>query len=141
VLCSAAGTASAASTLATLGTCTLPANALHAGDGIELRFTVEHTGTGTGFEVEAFWGTTVLLDRTASSLDSAVAVSAAAAIGASTADVNVQSWGSVLPLQSGISPVALQAPVVITLKGRLVNAISSDSVRLTNYTVLRYPSR
>lgn len=141
VLCSAAGTASAASAFATLGSCTIPAGSLHPGDNIELRFTLEHTGIGTGFEVQALWGAAVMLDRTGSAQDSAVAVTAAAAISASTADVSVQSWGSVLPLQAAISTVALQSEVVVALKGRLVNAISSDSLRLTNYTVLRYPSR
>ncbi len=140
VVCSAAGTVNATAAFTTLGTCTIPSGGLHPGDSIELRFTLEHAGAGTGFEVQALWGTATVLDRTGSTADSAFAVNASAAISASSADVSVQSWGTALPLQAAIRTIALQAPVVVTVKGRLLNAISSDSVKLTNYTVLRYPA-
>jgi len=140
VLCSAAGATNRSSAVSTLGSCTIPAAALHTGDRIEVRFTVQHTGTGSSFETQLFWGNTALLDRTGSTQDAALAAQAEAAIAATSSDLSVQSFGTVLPFAAAIVTSAAQTPVVVSVKARLINAISSDSVQLLNYTVLRYPA-
>ena len=139
VLCSAAGTANNTAAVATLGSCTIPAGGLYPGDRIELRFTVLHTGGAAGFEVQALWGNAPFLVRNGGAQDTAFAARAEAALSAGGAELSVESWGTSLPFQTAIVAATQQAPVVVTIKARLANAVSSDSVRLANYTVLRYP--
>jgi len=140
VLCSAAGTATSATTLTTLGTCDIPAAGLQPGDRIEVRFTFAHTGTTSGMNLQLNWGGTTVMSRNASTQDSAVTGHAEAGITTGGTQVSVESWGTVLPLIPGIvNAPAATGGITVSLKAAMAQ-LSSDSVALTNYAVLRYPA-
>ena len=138
VICSAAGTSASATAWSTLGACDIPASGLHAGDRIEVRFTFAHTGTTAGFSLQVNWGTTGLLARSGLAQDAAVAGRGEAAITATGAQIGVESWGTVLPFLPAILSAPLQSGLQVNFKAALAHA-GSDSVTLSNYTVLRYP--
>jgi hypothetical protein len=139
VICSAAGGVSGGAVWATLGACDIPASELHPGDRIGLSFSFSHTGTVSGYALKIGWGPTTILARTASAQDAAVAGTAEAAITSTGAQISVQSWGTVLPFLPGIVSSPAQADVQVALNASLLTP-GSDSVSLTNFTVLRYPA-
>jgi hypothetical protein len=138
VICSAAGTSTAASSWTTLGACDIPAAGLNAGDRIEVRFTFAHTGSASGFNLQVNWGTTTILARSGATQDSAITGRAEAGIAASGAEISTESWGTVLPFLPGILSSPAQAGLQVNFRAALGTA-GSDTVSLTNYTVLRYP--
>jgi hypothetical protein len=138
VLCSASGRANTHTTLTSLGSCDIPAAKLITGDRIEIRFTLAHTGTASGFDVQLNWGDTTVLARHGGAQDTAVAGQAEAALSSSGAQVTAQSWGTVLAFLPGIVTAGPQTAVKVDLLGA-VSIAGTDSIGLTNYTVLRYP--
>jgi|SRR5579863_800717 len=138
VICSAAGTSTSATGLTSLGGCDIPAAGLLPGDRIEVQFTFAHTGTTSGFSLRLAWGSTTILARTGAPQDVAVVGRADAAITAGGAQLSVESWGTVLPFLPGILNAPTQAGLEVIFSAALAQA-GSDSVTLTNYTVLRYP--
>jgi hypothetical protein len=139
VICSASGTATGAAAWNSLGACDVPASQLQNGDRIEVRFSFAHTGTASGFSLQINWGATTILARTGTTQDAAFAGTAEAAITATGAQLSVQSWGTILPFLPAILNSPVQNGVRIDLLAALLNA-GSDTVTLTNYTVLRYPA-
>jgi hypothetical protein len=138
VICSAAGTSTNSTTPASLGACVIPSAALRTGDRIEVRFTFAHSGTASGFNLQLNWGTTTFLARSGTAQDSAVVGVAEAAIATSGAQLSVQSWGTVISFVPGIVNAPTQSGLNVDFRAALAQA-GSDSVTLTNYTVLRYP--
>jgi len=139
VVCSASGSTTAAGSSTSLGGCDVPAGGLQPGDRIEIRFTFAHTGTASGFDLRVNWGSTAILSRHGGTQDTAVVGHADAAITTTGAQLSVESWGTVLTLLPAIVNSPLQSAVQIGLLAGLSNP-GSDSVTLSNYTVLRYPS-
>jgi hypothetical protein len=139
VVCSAAGTSTNAITWTTLGGCGIPAAGLMPGDRIEVRFTLTHTGAAAGFSVQVNWGNTPVVTRTGGTQDSAVTGRIEASSSSSGTQLSVESWGTVLPFLPGLSTAPLQSGLELSFRGSLVQA-GSDTVSLTNYTVLRYPA-
>ncbi len=139
VVCSAAGQTTAAGASTSLGACDVPAGGLQAGDRIEIRFTFAHTGTASGFDLLIAWGSTTILSRHGGTQDAAVVGQADAAITTAGTQLSVESWGTVLTLLPAIVTSPLQNGVQINLRAD-VSKPGSDTVTLTNYTVLRYPS-
>ncbi len=140
VICSAAGTSTSTATWTTLGACDIPAAGLNAGDRIEVRFTFAHTGAASGFNLQVNWGSTAILARTGATQDAAVTGLLEAGIGTAGVQVSTESWGTVLPFLPGILSAPAQAGLQVNFRAALTNA-GSDSVALTNYTILRYPSQ
>lgn len=139
VLCSAAGISTGATAWTSLGACDIPTSGLNSGDRIDVRFTFAHSGTASGFNLQVNWGNTTILARTGSAQDIAVAGRADAGVISTGAQVSVESWGTVLPFLPGILNAPLQAGLQVNFQAALA-AVGPDSVRLTNYTVLRYPA-
>jgi hypothetical protein len=139
VVCSAAGQSTAAGASTSLGACDVPAGGLQSGDRIEIRFSFAHSGTASGFDLLINWGSTTILSRHGGIQDTAVVGRADAAITAAGAQLSVESWGTVLTLLPAIVTSPLQNGVQINLLADVSNP-GSDTVTLTNYTVLRYPS-
>jgi hypothetical protein len=139
VLCSGTGTATSSVTLASIGSCYIPAGILHPGDRVEIRFDAAHPGTSAGYSVEIQWGTTVALHRDAAASDSLVTGKLDASILASSARLSLQSWGSVLPFAASVASAAdaYSAGLTISFMGLVVQA--NDSVTLTNFAVVRIP--
>lgn len=139
VLCSSNGSATGGTAWVSLGGCDIPASALKPGDRIEVRFSFTHTGTASGFNVQINWGSTTMLARTGSPQDAAFVGQADAAISAAGAQLMVQSWGTVLSFLPGVIASPAQSGLKVDFRGEM-SAAGSDSLALTNYTVLRYPA-
>lgn len=139
VVCSAAGTSTGATSWTSLGGCDIPAAGLNPGDRIEVRFTLMHTGTTSGFNFEVNWGNTTILSRSGFAQDAAVAGHAEAAITGNGAELSLESWGTVLPFLPGILSAPAQQGLEVTFHAALA-AVGPDTVALANYTVLRYPA-
>ena len=139
ILCSASGQSTSAAAWASLGSCQIPAFALKTGDRIEVQFNFVHTGTASGFDLQINWGATTILARHGVSEDAAVAGQAQASLSATGVQLNVQSWGTVLPFLPAIVSSPLQSGLKIDLRGQM-SAAGTDTIALSNFTVLRYPA-
>ncbi len=143
VICSAQGRASAAIVMTTLGACDIPAAQMNPGDRIEVRFTFAHSGMALGFDFQMDWGSTAALARHGDPRDAAVAGSADVVLLENGAQISAQSWGTVLAFQPKILMAPLQHGVRVVLRAAMTPgaaAGASDNIRLTNFTVLRYPA-
>ncbi len=139
VICSGAGRSTNTTGWTTLAGCDIPAAGLMAGDRIEVRFTLTHAGTTSGFTVQVNWGSATILSRTGGTQDAAVVGRADAAISATGAQLSLESWGTVLPFLPGLATAPAQSGLEVSFLAAITTA-SPDSVTLTNYTVLRYPA-
>lgn len=139
VLCSGVGGSTSGTSLASVGTCSIPAGVLSPGDRVEVRFDMEHTGAASGFSFELRWGGTTALHRDASSSDVLATGRADAGIVASGARLSAQSWGTALPFAAGVvsSSDAYSSGLLVDFQASVGNA--ADSVALKNYTVVRLP--
>jgi hypothetical protein len=139
VLCSSTGTSTTSTVLASLGTCTVPAGVLRAGDRVELRFSYSHEGATRGFTYEVHWGNTTIVSRGAGTADAYVAGHANAGVHSGGAQWDVESWGNSLALAAGIGNASdsLASPLVIGFLGKLASS-TSETVTLRNFTVVRY---
>jgi hypothetical protein len=141
ILCSGsgAGTTNVNDTL--LGSCTIPANTLAAGDRVEVRFGFSHQGTANGYNFQVHWGRTALVRRTASARDRVVTGHGDASIGTGEIALDMQTWGTALPLTSVVASSSdpLNADITVNFQGAMA-AAGADSVTLENFTVLRYPA-
>jgi len=137
ILCSGTGLSTTLSTLGSLGACAIPGGLLAAGDRVEIRFDLAHTGATSGFSFEADWGATPVVTRTAGNLDASVAVRADAAITSAGALLSEQSWGTVMPFTAVVvnSADAYTSGLTINFQGRLSQA--GDTLALAQYSVVR----
>ncbi|HXS93760.1 MAG TPA: hypothetical protein VN736_04090 [Candidatus Limnocylindrales bacterium] len=134
VLCSGAGASNAATTLAPIGSCNIPAGLLAAGDRIEIRFDLAHPGATSGFSFAVQWGATTLFTRTAGALDALVAGRADVSILPTGAQASWQSWGSALPFAAGVAAASDGYSTGLTL-----SFLGTDSAALGNFSVVRIP--
>ena len=141
VLCSATGTTTGNTTYSSLGYCLVPVGAFHPGDRIEVRLSVEHTGTASAFDMEAMFGGTVAMLRHGGVQDSALAGHVDVSVGDSGVQLTAESFGTVLPvLGSVVSAATPTADIRIDFLARLSKSGVSDKIALRNYTLLRYPA-
>jgi hypothetical protein len=143
VLCSSTGTSTSSTTLTSLGSCTIPADYLGAGDRIEVFFSYSHEGSGLTFTFALRWGSTNIVSRSStSSSESRVAGRATFGVHAAGTQYDAQNWGALLSLASvvGNATDSLASPIVIDLLGRF-STTATETVTLRNYTVIRYPAR
>ena len=139
VICNATGIGTRIGTWTTLGSCDVPASQLQSGDRIELRFSFTHVGHLVGFDLQVNWGATTILARHGGAQDAAVVGIADAAITSTGALITVESWGTVLQFLPGVLSAPAQNGVTISLSAS-AGTSTTDSVQLTNFTVLRYPA-
>jgi hypothetical protein len=139
VLCSSTGTSTTSTTLATLGSCTVPAGVLRAGDRVEIRFSYSHEGATRGFTYEVRWGNTAIVSRGAAAGDAYVAGHANAGVHSGGAQWDLESWGTSLALAAGIGNASdsLSSPLVIGFLGKLASS-TAETITLRNFTVVRY---
>ena len=142
VLCSGSGVGSNSTALLPLGTCTIPAGFLKAGDRVEIRFDFSHEGSGTGFTFVALWGATTLVSRTSAAGETALGGRAEAGINSSAVQWDAQSWGAALALaaSAGTAQDSLAAPLTVSFLGSMAGA-TSETITLRNFTVVRYPAQ
>jgi hypothetical protein len=139
VLCSGLGAATNSSTLASIGTCTIPAGFRTAGDRVEVRFDLDHSGTAGGFSFAVLWGATTVLARNASAVDAQVTGRADAALTAAGALLSHQSWGTSLAFAAGVGRSPDDYTAGITVDFQALTALSAETVTLRNFTVVRFP--
>ena len=139
VLCSGLGAATNASTLASIGTCTIPAALLTAGDRVEIRFDLDHAGTAGGFSFAVLWGATTVLARNASAADAQAAGRADAALTAAGAQLSHQSWGTSLAFAAGVGKSTVDPTAGVTVNFQALTTLPAESVTLRNFTVVRFP--
>src|SRR5689334_13425720 len=73
VVCSSTGSSTSGTTLVELGSCTIAAGLLGAGDRVEVQFHYEHTGTATGFTSAVLIGGTTVASRPAGATEDLLA--------------------------------------------------------------------
>ena len=141
VLCSTAGLGTSSTVLAALGTCNVPANTMHAGDRLEVRFDYAQDSGASGFAFQVKWAGAVVLDRATSAGESLATGRIDGAWGDTTVPLSIQSWGGSLPIASTAANVASSGAnaFAIEFAGRLLGPGGSMSLR--NITVIRYPGR
>jgi hypothetical protein len=139
VLCSGTGAATTGVTLASIGTCAIPSGLLAPGDRVEIRFDFSHQGTVSGFTFQILWGATTILQRNAGASDALVTGRANAAILAAGAQLDSQSWGTLLPFSATVAGAADAYTNGLTVDFRGMLAQTGDTLTLGNYTVVRFP--
>jgi hypothetical protein len=139
VLCSGGGSTTSSTTLATLGTCSIAAGVLLAGDRVQIRFDMAHQNAAGGFSLELHWGGTTVVHRDATASETLVSGAADGAILSSGAQTSSQTWGSVLAFSvtAGLASDSYASGLTVSLVGSVVQG--SDSVMLNNFTVVRIP--
>jgi hypothetical protein len=143
VICSTQGNTTSSTSSATLGTCTLPAGLVFAGDRIEIRYQFSHQGTSTGFTPQVAWGGTPIVSRTATAADTGFAGILDFSIGGSgTQQWSGQSWGSSLGFATGLGSASANTTLNLTISflGQLSGS-TGDTLSLSNFTVVRYPAQ
>jgi hypothetical protein len=142
VLCNGSGAGTTNTTLLLLGSCTIPAHTLGSGDRVEIRFTLSHQGTALGYNFQVRWGETTIVQRTGSARDAVVTGRGDATIGPAGTTVDMQTWGTLLPLASIVAAPSdsLNADLAIDFLGAM-SARGTDVIALQSYTVLRYPAQ
>jgi hypothetical protein len=139
VLCGGTGAATSGVTLTSIGTCDIPAGVLLPGDRVEIRFDFAHQGTVSGFSFEIHWGATTIEHRDAAAGDALVTGRANAAILAAGAQLDSQSWGTVLPFSATVASATDSYTSGITIDFQGMLAQTGDTLTLANYTVVRLP--
>jgi hypothetical protein len=142
VICSSVGTGTNSTTMTQLGSCTIAAGLIGAGDRIEILFQYGHTGTATGFTPEIHFGGTTVLSRVASAPETGVVGRMAFGIFSGSQAWDSQSWGNSLTFgaSTGTSAENIAQNLTISLRGSMAGA-TSDTVNLRNFTVVRYPAQ
>jgi hypothetical protein len=139
VLCSGTGAAIAATTLSSMGTCSIPAGLLVPGDRVTISFDLSHQGSISGFSFAVNWGATAIAARSGGATDTLVTGRAEAAILAAGSQVSTQSWGAVLPFSASVAAASDVYTNGITINFQGMLAQSGDTLSLASYTVVRLP--
>lgn len=142
VICSSTGNGTSAIVATNLGSCTIPAGLLTAGDRIEVQFFYTHTGATSTFTAELHWGTATILSRTSLAAETTLAGHATFGILASTQSWDAQTWGNTFALATAVGSAAANTSLslTITLPAHLGTA-TADVISLSNFTVIRYPAQ
>ena len=142
MICSGAGNGTSAIVATTLGSCTIPAGLLTAGDRIEVQFYYLHTGAASIFTAELHWGAATILSRSSIASETALAGHVSFGILASSQSWDAQSWGNNFALANIVGGAAANTSLSLTISfpARLA-AATADVISLSNFTVIRYPAQ
>ncbi len=142
VVCSSVGASTNLTTPTSLGTCTLPAGLIGAGDRIEIQFQYAHSGSATGFTGTIHWGGTTIVSRAASSTDTAYVGKIAVGVYSGAQLWDVTSWGSALSFAAGVGSATenISQNLTISFLAAMAGA-TSDTAILRDFTVVRYPAQ
>jgi hypothetical protein len=142
VVCSAVGNATSAIVLTSLGTCTLPAGLLGAGDRLEVQYQFAHSGSSAGFTGEVHIGSTTVVSRAAPSSETLAVGHTGFGIDSGAQAWDSQSWGGGLSpaVSAGTSAQDTTQALTVNFLG-LVATAGTDTVVLRNFTVVRYPAQ
>jgi hypothetical protein len=139
VLCSGMGASTNATTLQSIGVCTIPAGILAAGDRLAVQFDLAHQGSAAGFSFELRWGATTALHRDAAPGDLLATGRLDAGLTTAGAQLSAQSWGTLLPLAATVATAADGFAGGLTIDFQAAAGQTQEIVSLRNFTVLRFP--
>jgi len=107
-----------------------------------VQFYYAHTGTNTGFTGEIHWGGTTVVSRAGTASEPAFGGRLTFAVASSSQYWTAQSWGNSLSQATAVGTAAENTGqnLTISLRG-LTAASTSDTLALTNFTVIRYPAQ
>src|SRR5262249_7502785 len=142
VVCSSTGTSTSATSLTQLGSCTIPAGLLTAGDRLEVHFQFRHNGTATGFTGEVHIGGTTVVSRAAAGSETLLVGHSSFGIDQSAQVWDTQNWGTTLSFAAtaGSSAENTAQSLTISLLGEMA-ALTTDTVLLRNFSVIRHPAQ
>ncbi|MBZ5635298.1 MAG: hypothetical protein LAO55_19405 [Acidobacteriia bacterium] len=142
VVCSSTGSSTTGTALIELGSCTIPAGLLGAGDRLEVQFQYGHVGTTTGFTGEVQMGGTTVATRAGDPTEGLLAGHTSFGIYGSGQAWDTQTWGIGLSsaVNAGTASENTSQAVRVSLLGQMAGT-TSDSVFLRNFTVIRYPAQ
>jgi len=142
VVCSSPGAGTSASALTQLGSCTIPAGLLGAGDRIEISFQYSHSGTVTGFTGVINWGGTTLVSRSTAASETVFVGKADIGVVSSGQYWDAQSWGGSLGFATSVGAASqnITSAITISFQGEFSGS-TSDTLNLENFTVIRYPAQ
>jgi hypothetical protein len=142
VVCSSTGSSTSGTALVELGSCTIAASLLGAGDRLEVQFHYAHTGTATGFTGALLIGGTTVASRAGGAAEALLAGHTSFGVYGGGQAWDTQTWGVALSLatNAGTASVNTSQAVKISLQGQMAGT-TSDSVFLRNFTVIRYPAQ
>jgi hypothetical protein len=141
VLCAASGTVTTATTIASLGTCSIPAGIVNPGDRLAIRATWIHDGPAA-YVVRWRWGASTVGEATIPGTATVLDQKGEAAAYASGAVIDIDAKGTAgfagtpvivdsnLPFGSGIT---------VGFEGNVT--AGTDNLRLVQFTVIRYPAQ
>lgn len=142
IICASGGTSTSAAAPASLGTCTIPAGLLQAGDRVELKFDYSHDATTTGFGVQIAINQNVLF---APALPAAERfLSGTMGLSAYTGAFQWSAQGFGAATAPAFNAGALNSNpaqgIQIDFRANLASA-GTESVTLRGFTVTRYPAQ
>ncbi|MCU1339479.1 MAG: hypothetical protein JWO19_5060 [Bryobacterales bacterium] len=142
VICSSTGSATSGTVLIELGSCTIPAALLGAGDRLEIQFQYGHTGATSGFTGAVKIGGTTVASRPGGATEALLAGHTSFGIYGGGQAWDTQTWGIGLSLlvSAGTAGENTAVAVRVSLQGQMAGT-TSDSVFLRNFTVIRYPAQ
>jgi hypothetical protein len=142
VVCSSTGSSTSDTALVELGSCTIPAGSLGAGDRLEIQFQYGHTGNTTGFTGAVQIGGTTVASRAADSTETLLAGRTSFGIDGNGQTWDTQTWGVglILTVTAGTASEDTSQALRVSLQGQMADT-TSDSVFVRNFTVIRYPAQ
>jgi hypothetical protein len=143
VVCSSAGSSTVSTTMVQLGSCTLPAGLLGTGDRLEVAYHYSHTGSAIAFTGQVQVGGTTVASRTAAASESLVAGHTNFALHSGGQTWDTSTWGSAtlaFAASAGGAAVDPTQAVTISFQGQMSGS-GTDSVTISNFTVIRYPAQ
>lgn len=142
VVCSSTGSNTSDTAPTELGSCTIPAGSLGAGDRLEIQFQYGHAGTATGFTGSVQVGGTIVASRAADPTEALLAGRTSFGIDGNGQAWDTQTWGVglILMVTAGTASEDTSQALRVSLQGQMAGT-TSDSVFLRNFTVIRYPAQ
>jgi hypothetical protein len=115
---------------------------LATGDRIEIRFQYSHTGTSAGFTGQVNFGGATLISRSTTAPETAFDGHLDVGLASGTQSFDGQSWGQSLSFAAltGAASQNIAQNLTISFFGNMLSG-STDTVKLSNFTVLRYPAQ
>ena len=141
VLCSAGGTVTTATAVASLGTCSIPAGVLNPGDRLAIRATWLHDGPAA-YVVRWRWGASTIGEATVPGTVTLLDQKGEAAAYATGAVIDIDAKGA-----AGFAgtPVIVDSNqpfgsgITVGFEGNVT--AGTDNLRLVQFTVVRYPAQ
>ncbi|MEO8026187.1 MAG: hypothetical protein ABI823_06920 [Bryobacteraceae bacterium] len=142
VICSSSGTATSSATLQRLGSCTIPAGVLVAGDRISVVFQYSHEGSTSGVGGQILWGGTAVLSRSTGTSETYLGGRIELGLHGAGAAWNTESWGVTSSLSNTIGNATdnYSAAILVDFRGQVL-AGGADTTTLRSFSVVRYPAQ